>query len=1027
MIRLVALAVFAACLLPAFLLAQSDTATISGLITEPGGSVLMGAQIQATNIATGTRSTALTNQNGVYVLRDLRPGPYRLIVDNQGFQQIVLVGLVLSAQDAVGRNFTMQIGSIIESLTITASGQQVDLSPAVGTVVNQQFVENMPLNGRSFQSLIGLTPGVAFVPDAGGAGGGAAPGEFSINGQRSNSNYFTVDGVSANSGTIYFFNPGQTVGGTTPALTISGGTNGLLSVDAMQEFRVQTSTFAPEYGRSPAQISIVTRSGTGQFHGTVYDYLRNDALDARNYFDRPPLPMPSLRQNDFGGTLGGPIIDYPTLFFFSYEGLRLLLPQTATGTFYTAAARQNVAPPYQPLMTALPLPNGPLNSDGLTAPLTVGYSDPTSLNAYSLRIDHTINRHLNLFGRYNHAPSTESVRMWSEEQNFAANSDSATVGSTFASTPGIVNDFRANWSRNTGGHTTVMDNFHGAVPPPDSAMYPQGYSSRTSQFVLELPGLDGEVRSGPQEANVQKQLNFIDNFSMTVRSHQLKLGADFRHLTPTSDTNDYNLLVSAYTYSSLQAGIVDQVFTTSGTSITAAINNYSFFAQDIWKASPRLTLTYGLRWEINTPMRSITPGRPLYAVTGIFDSAQFGFAPMATPLWHTRFNNFAPRVGAAFQLTHQTVLRGGFGRFYDLGYGGGLAGTMVNFPYFAANFVFASTPLDFTNPAFRPPAFTLIPNSGTAYINAIDPNLKVPFTYEWNVAIQRELGANQSVSATYLGAHGKNLIRQDTIVSPEGYSTFATRNADWSNYNALQLQFQRRMAHGLQILVSYTFGRSTDTGSSDAEAGIYSDSLNKVDVASDLGPSAFDVRNSLSAAASWKMPSPRWDRLSDALLRNWQFDGIFRLSSALPFDIATVIYSPFNYRTRPDIVSGVPLYLPALGQPGGRRLNRNAFMSPPNGQQGNLPRNYLRGFPTNQTDLSLRRQFHLTDRTTLSLGTEYFNLFNHPMFAADTNTFLLSPSFGLITQTLSEDLGQLNSLYQIGGPRSGQLTVKLQF
>ena len=194
----------------------------------------------------------------------------------------------------------------------------------------------------------------------------------------------------------------------------------MLSVDAMQEFRVQTSTFAPEYGRSPAQVSIVTRSGTDQFHGTVYDYLRNNFLDARNYFDRPPLPMPPLRQNDFGGTFGGPILRNRTFFFFSYEGLRLLLPQTAIGNFYTAAARQNVAPAYQPLMAAMPLPDGPVNSDGLTAPLTVGYSDPTSLNATSLRIDHTINQHLNIFGRYNHAPSTQSTRLWSEEQTFTA-------------------------------------------------------------------------------------------------------------------------------------------------------------------------------------------------------------------------------------------------------------------------------------------------------------------------------------------------------------------------------------------------------------------------------------------------------------------------------------------------------------------------------------------------------------------------------------------------------------------------------
>ena len=1027
MVRLVASLLVALCLTPVLALAQSDTATVSGLVTDSKGAVLVGAQVRAVNVEAGTRSTAFTNQNGVYVLHNLRPGQYRLVVDNQGFRQIVLVGLVLSAQDAVGRNFTMQIGSVIESLTITATGQAVNISPAVGTVVNPEFVENLPLNGRSFQSLIGLTPGVDFVSSSGTLGGGGSYGEFSVNGQRTNSNYFTVDGVSANFATSTLFDPGQTPGGTLPSLTVSGGTNGLLSVDAMQEFRVQTSTFAPEYGRSPAQISIVTRSGTSQFHGTLYDYLRNNFLDARNYFDRPPNPVPPLRQNDFGGTLGGPLIRNRTFFFFSYEGLRLLLPQTATGDFYTAAARQNVAPAYQPLMAALPLPDGPLNSDGLTAPLTVGYSDPTSLDAYSLRIDHTINQHLSLFGRYNHAPSAESIRSWSQDANFTANADSATIGATFVSISGLVNDFRGNWSRDTGGHTYVIDAFHGAVPPPDSAIYPPGYSSKTSQFVFEPPGTDGEVRSGPQEANAQRQLNFIDNFAVTARAHQLKFGADFRHLNPTTNTNNYDLLMEANDYASLQAGIVDLVYTTGGASITSAINNYSLFAQDVWKASPGLTLTYGLRWEINTPIRSVTPGKPLYAVTGVFDSAPFGLAPAGTPLWHTRFDNFAPRVGVAFQLTPQTVLRGGFGRYYDLGYGGGVSGTMINFPYDSADLISGPIPFDFTNPAFQPPPFTLVPGIGTLYIDAVDPHLQVPFTYEWNVAVQRGFGANQSVSATYVGAHGKNLLREDTIIYLDtNYDTFATHNGDWSNYNALQLQFQRRMARGFQALVSYTFAKSTDTGSDDTDEGIWTTSLRNVNIASDLGPSRFDVRNSFAAALSWQIPSPHWNGRSDALLRNWQIDSIVRIRSATPYNVIAVVDSPAFYETRADIVPGVPFYLPAPGQPGGRTLNPAAFTRPPAGQQGDLPRNYFRGFPIDQTDLSLRRQFHLNERASLFLGAEYFNVFNHPMFAAN-NIGVGNSSFGQITETLNEDLGLLNPLYQIGGPRSGQLTIKFVF
>jgi hypothetical protein len=323
-------------------------------------------------------------------------------------------------------------------------------------------------------------------------------------------------------------------------------------------------------------------------------------------------------------------------------------------------------------------------------------------------------------------------------------------------------------------------------------------------------------------------------------------------------------------------------------------------------------------------------------------------------------------------------------------------------------------PFDFNNAAFQAPPFTLAPNSNTVYIAAVDPNLKVPFTYEWNAAIQRGLGANQSISATYVGAHGDNLLRGDVIGSSVGYRTQTTRNADWSNYNALQLQFQRRMARGLQALASYTFAKSTDTNSDDTEGNDITNSLSAINVAADLAPSDFDVRHSFSTAVSWQIPSPHWERLSDALLRNWQADGIVRISSAAPYQVFI--------RARPNVVPGVPFYLAAPGEPGGRTLNPAAFTPAPPGQEGDLPRNYFRGFPIDQTDLSLRRQFHLTERASLFLGAEYFNLFNHPMFFVDEFT-----GFGPPTQTLNEGLGVLNPLYQIGGPRSGQLTIKFLF
>ena len=323
---------------------QTESARISGRVTDPTDAVIVGAECKITNIETNVSIVAITNEDGIYVIPDLRPAIYRLTIQKEGFRTVVQPSLQLYVQDAVNENFTLAIGSVSETSSVLAAEPLLQTDSAVvSTVVDQQFVQNMPLNGRSFQSLIEMTPGVVITPES--------TGQFSVNGQRTDANYFTVDGVSANFGTNTGLNSaGVTFGGTLPALTSGGGTDGLLSVDAMQEFRIQTSSYAPEFGRTPgAQISIVTKGGTNQWHGTAFDYLRNDIFDARNYFDSIPLPKPPVRQNDFGGTLGGPIWKNHTFFFFSYESLRLRLPQIETGDLLSRRRCQGFGPQHRPL------------------------------------------------------------------------------------------------------------------------------------------------------------------------------------------------------------------------------------------------------------------------------------------------------------------------------------------------------------------------------------------------------------------------------------------------------------------------------------------------------------------------------------------------------------------------------------------------------------------------------------------------------------------------------------------------------
>jgi outer membrane receptor protein involved in Fe transport len=924
-------------------------------------------------------------------------------------------------------------------------------SAAVSTVVDDQFVQNMPLNGRSFQSLIALTPGVVFTSST-----FEGPGQFSVNGQRSDANYFMVDGVSANFSSAPGCCLGQSLGGAIPGFTSGGGTNGLVSVDAMQEFRIQTSSYAAEFGRTPgAQISIVTKSGTNQFHGTVFDYVRNEIFDARNYFDTPPLIKPPLRQNDFGGVLGGPIVKDRTFFFFSYEGLRLLLPQTAQGVFYTASARAAVAPVFQPIVNALPLPTGPLidpTCDNITNPclanLNAAYSNPSNINATSIRVDHSLTGRITLFARYNHAPSYDGFRSWEEVEYDNVNTDTLTAGATITFTPTKLNDFRANWSRNTGTTSNSLTNFDGAVAPPTSVLFPPAFPYRPGigQALVDFSANGNlmDVREGTLYANIQRQLNFVDTFSWAVGVHQLKFGVDYRRLTPTSGaTTSYGAFASGFQEAVL--GNVNSVLVGDKSPYSVNINNYSLFAQDTWRMTNHLTLTYGLRWEINAAPQPAISGQPLYSVEGVFDSNPIALVPGA--LWHTRFGNFAPRIGAAYQVAPKTVARGGFGIFYDLGYGDAGYATGSS-PYLRNGFTSLSPPglpFDLTNLAFQPIPFSTSIDTVSSGLIAIDSTLQVPLTMQWNAAIEQELGANQRLTATYVGADSRRLLRED-IISPPSLITDGNQqevaaiwNGGYSHYEALQLQFQRRMSHGLQALVSYTLAKSSDLASSDG-TGFAAASVNQI-VLPPPAPSDFDIRNSIAGAISYEIPAPVWGRAGNAILKGWAVDGLVRASSAPPLTVVTFNETGFLgfYQRLANVVPGHPAWIADPTQPAGKALNPAAFSLPPAGVQGDYPRNSLRSpYSIDQTDLALRRRFNLTERVKLDVRAEYFNVFNHPMFGApgfnQPNTEFGIAGFGKVSpQTTNLALGGggavggQSALYALGGPRSAQFTIKLLF
>jgi len=1046
--------------------AQSTNASLTGRVTDPSKSFIADAKLAAISAATNFRYETTTNTSGEYYLANLPPGLYQIEIEKPGFKKLIKPDVILHVQDALAIDFEMTLGSATDTITVESGARLLNTESAtVSTVIDHTFVENLPLNGRSFQTLIFLTPGVVVTATAFND-----QGQFSVNGQRADANYFTVDGVSANFGVTGTAMLVQTASGSLPALSSLGGTNSLVSVDAMQEFRIQTSSFAPEFGRTPGgQVSIVTRSGTNAFHGTLFDYFRNSVLDANDWFaNLHHLPKPVDKQNDFGGVFGGPVLKDKTFFFFSYEGLRLRQPFTqetvvpCDSTCQVFGNARGMAPPTtQPYLKAYPIPNGPElfkqctpNVNGCpasgqqptgSAQFNGSYANPASLDAYSIRVDQVLSSKLNLFGRYNYSPSSITQRgpfsptsVLSTTQSTSFSVQTLTVGLTVNINQRISNDVRANYSNDRANGKYTLDSFGGAVPLPDSLLFPTGFSSANGIFIFGGSNV-GTLLKGKLSTDEQRQVNLLDNLSLTMGNHQLKFGADYRRLAPFVNPFAYEQSVQFSGIGTAAGGAL------SGTALAAFVyarqgdalrsQNFSFYGQDAWKVIPRLTVTFGLRWDINPPSKGANLANYPFTVEGLNDPATMTLAPRGTPLYDTTYGNFAPRLGLAYQFSGlrnwQAVLRGGFGVFYDLG-SGSLGGVSYFFPYSNAKTV-TSPPFPLSPQNAAPPPLTLNPPAQGIFV--ADRNLKLPRTYQWNVALEQSIGSAQSLSVTYIGAIGRDLLRLVDLFNPNPNFNlvFLTDNSATSDYHTLQIKYQRRLSRGLQALASYSFARSIDIASTDANTSFNTPgSVANPNV--DRGDSDFDIRHSFTAGVTYDLPTPESQKVVHAMFGGWSVDSFIMARSAPPVDIvgAESFAEGVAFYPRPDVVPGVPLVLNGSQYPGGKIFNKAAFTPPPQkGQQGDFGRNVLRGFGAWQADVALQRQFHVTERLGLRFRSEFFNIFNHPNFGSPNNT-LSSPLFGHSTQMLASSLASTNDagfnpLYQIGGPRSIQLALKLQF
>jgi hypothetical protein len=1004
-------------------LAQAPNGTINGIVQDPSGRPIPGAEIIVINDLTNVQYQAKTNSEGIYVVPNLPPGPYRLQVSKLGFRTLIKPDLILNVQDALAISFTLPVGSVSEVVTVQGGAPLINTQDAsVSTVIDRNLVENLPLNGRSFNTLLQLTPGVVIAPTT-----SVSPGQFSIAGQRTSANNFVVDGASANFGVLPNASLGSSGTGSAQAFSAIGSTSSLVSADALQEFRIETSSFAPEFGHTPGgQVFLSTRSGANDWHGDLFEYFRNDVFDANDWFaNQAGKARAPERHNDFGGVLGGPILKNKTFFFVSYEGERLRLPLTSITHVPSQNARSSASPEIASVLNAYPQPNGAVSADGYSALFTGTGSNRASLDAGSVRIDHNFTEKLAVFGRYNEAPSefVDLSQGLNNPRTTTVGTRTATLGVDSVFTPSFSNAFRFNYSSQTAKSAYQLTSASGAVPYDPSVL--QGSLPTNNTYVIFGTFDTSFLIRGPVADNRNQQLNFNDDAKRSTGAHQLKFGLDYRANYLDAKPQQHFLEYLGFALQGLVTTSSANLFIPATAASSKLLSrSFSLYGQDTWKATPRLNVTYGLRWEI-VPAPSGRGTTSLASWQNLNNPAEISLAPAGSPVWATTYGNVAPRLGIAYALNESRdfVLRAGAGVFYDLGVGPA-ANLTSAFPNYASSVYFGiPIPVADLGP-YLPPISGQPPYRGT--VLGFSPDLKLPRSYQWNVALEKSFRGNQSVSATYVGQSGRDLLRTEALGQPNSnfIGTFRlTGNSAESSYNALQLQYRKPVGQRLQVLVNYTFSHSLDNASNDT---IFYVSNAVISAQNDHASSDFDARQSFSGAVVFSLPGYTKPRLWRGVTSGWSLSSVIVARTGFPFN-GQVLAAVQGAYPRPDIVPGQPVWVSSSAAPGGKMLNANAFVAPPAGAQGNEGRNTIPGFGLTQVDLSLGRKFALTERIMLEFRTDAFNVFNHPNFTNPLAYIGSLPDYLSSQAMLNQGLGGLNPLFQEGGPRSLQLSLKLVF
>jgi hypothetical protein len=604
------------------------------------------------------------------------------------------------------------------------------------------------------------------------------------------------------------------------------------------------------------------------------------------------------------------------------------------------------------------------------------------------------------------------------------NTQTYTFGTTYILSPSVTNQFRLGYSRSSSGSSTVTDSFGGATPT-DLVNVMTNRSGVTGQdqrasLLVSISGIGFANLNTVLGSADQHQWNLVDTLDVVHGKQHWKLGVDFRPI--------YNLLTSAPiyvtgTYSSTKSvltNVADSASFIKNLPTSPVMNQFALFVQDDWRVSSKLGLSGGLRWELAPPPHNDGTPQPYTLSGNLNDPTSLTLATAGTPLWHTAWYSFAPRLGIAWQAHTQsgwaTVVRAGGGVFFDTS---NQIGTQpfTGFGY-SRTVSYSKIPLPFTQ---AQQAISVDATPPYSNIYTFPLHLQLPYTLEWNTSVEQQFGERNVATISYIGSEGRRLTGRQQLslatFNPSLGTVLYLRSVT-SDYNALQAKFQRSVSKGLNALVAYTWSHSFDFGSNFASLPLT------------RGNSDFDVRNNFQAGLTWELPHAKLSRIAASVLNDWALDGRLITRSAFPITLAgnrlTDPSTGSTYSTSVNLVVGQPIYLYGNQYPGGRSVNRAAFALPTGTDPGNAPRNFARGFGESQVNFVVRREFPLSERTRLQFRAEAFNIINHPNFGYVDPT-LADTTFGQATAMLNQSLGTVSSQYQQGGPRSMQFSLRVSF